>query len=456
MSLPKDRPAVNKQDPRLNLSPYNNPMATRLTEEQKEEIVVLYKEGLSAPAIAPRFSVSNQTVNRVLNLKRVERRRYKLNEEQQEEIVRLYQEGKSVNAVAAIFSVSTNTVSSSLFRKGVYSLTKQQEIEIIKLHREGLSLRTIADKVSVQLQRVQGLLQRNGMSIITEEQKDEMVRLYKEGLSVGTIAPRFSVRRESVWNVLRRKGVKTRPRIEAVNKALTIHSFNAAFFDVIDTEEKAYWVGFIMADGWVYHKGSTDYHTFGIGLKASDKHHLLKLKDALNSSHPIYIDSRNLSRYRINSKRLCEALMKHGIVPRKSNKELVPPQMQNELLRHFWRGYFDGDGSLYITKNMNAKHRKSWGFTLLGSHTLLESFVDWILSQGLLVRRPTLHRVRPNSKTFEVKLRRESEVRSVTRVLYGGATVYLDRKMEKYLLLKSSEANDGQLNLPLLNTKTTK
>jgi predicted DNA-binding protein YlxM (UPF0122 family) len=351
-------------------------------------------------------------------------------------------------------------------------LTKAQEEEIIKMYQDDRSVHAIAAELRVDYDEVWDFLltvrdyfarniwkeeTKNPQSAekLTGEQEGEIVRLYQEGMSVRAIADKFPKSYGTIYLLLRQKGVKLRPRIEAVNKALTTHSFNVNYFDVIDTEEKAYWLGFIMADGCVYNKGSTDYYTFSIGLKASDKHHLLKLKDALNSSHPISVDSRDLSRYVINSKKLCEALMKHGIVPRKSNKELVPPQMRNELLRHFWRGYFDGDGSLYITKNKTAKYGKSWGFNLLGSHTLLASFRDWMWSQRLLVKKPTLHRTRPNSKTFEIKMQSKSDVYNVTQAMYEGATVYLDRKMEKYLELKSSEGNDSQLKLPLRETSKT-
>ncbi|MFQ5956403.1 MAG: helix-turn-helix domain-containing protein [Candidatus Brocadiales bacterium] len=376
----------------------------------------------------------------------------KLIEEQQEEIVRLYQEGVSVHAIAAKFHVSQEITKRILDLKGVYALSKRQEEEIVRLHCEGLSLRAIADKFSIQPQRIQRMLQRKGIRIITEEQKNEMVRLYQEGLSLATIALRFPVRRESIWNVLKRKGVKTRPRIEAVNKALTTYTHDATFFDLIDTEEKAYWLGFIMADGNVFHKDGTDYYTFNVGVKESDRDHLKKLKASLNSSHPIVLDKRTLFRFKINNKTLCKALIRQGVVPRKSSKELTPPQMPKELLRHFWRGYFDGDGSLYITlhgpKQKSGSKYKQWGFNLLGSRTLLESFVEWAWSQGLLSRRLPLHRIR-NSKTFETKSRRDADICNVMKALYKDATVYLDRKMDKYRQLTSIDGKDGQLNLPL-------
>ncbi len=389
-------------------------MATRLTEEQKGEIVALYQEGLSIPAIATRFYICKATVWHLLSREGVKRRRCKLSEEQQGGVVRLYDEGLPLTTIADMFRVSRQVITNVLKRKG----------------RKGSS----------------------GMSAreLTEKQQEEIVKMYKEGMSLRAIAGKSTISYGTVHRLLQQKGVELRPRIEAVNKTLTRYKHDETFFDVIDTEEKAYWIGFIMADGHIEHPDNTDLYVLHLGLKLSDRGHITKLKASLKSSHQTY--SYKLASLRLHSKGLCKALIRHGVVPRKSYEELVPPQMPDELLRHFWRGYFDGDGSLYIANNGKRKDgsvRKQWCLNLLGSRSLLESFIDWTWSHRVLVRRPTLHPTNPNCKTLEVKPRRKTEVIGITRAMYEGAAVYLDRKMEKYLELKTSEETDGKQSLPL-------
>ncbi len=396
-------------------------MATRLTEEQREKIVRLYQEGFSMSAIATRFYICNSTVWRLLNCEGVKRRKCKLSEEQQGEVVRLYDEGLLLTTIADMFRVSKQVITNVLKRED-------------RKRSSGRSAREL-----------------------TEKQQEEIVKMYQQGMSLRAIAGKSTISYGTARRLLQQKGIELRPRIEAVNKTLTRYKHDETFFDVIDTEEKAYWIGFIMADGHVEHPDNTDLYVLHLGLKLSDRGHITKLKASLKSSHQTY--NYKLAILRLHSKGLCKALIRHGVVPRKSYEELVPPQMPNELLRHFWRGYFDGDGSLCIANNGKRKDgsvRKQWCLNLLGSRSLLESFINWAWSHGLLVRRPTLHSTNPNCKTLEVKPRRKTEVIGITQVMYEGASVYLDRKMEKYLQLKSSEANDGQLNLPLLNTKTTK
>ncbi len=402
------------------------PTGAKLTEEQKGEIVALYQDGLTLSAIASRINICVATVSYLLTHEGIKRRRRcKLSEEQQEQeqVVQLYDEGLSLTTIADMFRVSRSVITGVLKRKG-------------RKRSSGMSAREL-----------------------TERQQKEIVKMYQEGMSLRAIAGKFPISYGTARRLLQQKGVELRPRLEAVNKALTRHNFNANYFDLIDTEEKAYWIGFIMADGNVSYRKGTTYYRFSMALKTTDIDHLVKLRATLNSTHKIYTRNTPIPRLNFSNEHFCKTLIKHGVVPRKSYKELVPPQMPDELLRHFWRGYFDGDGSLHLYKNNTRKdgsRQKSWGFNLLGSRSLLESFVEWVWSQGFLVRRPTLHPTRPNCKTLDLKLRRKSDIRNVTKAFYEGATVYLDRKMEKYQQLKSSEVSDDQLNLPLLDTKTTK
>lgn len=130
------------------------------------------------------------------------------------------------------------------------------------------------------------------------------------------------------------------------------------FFLDIDTEEKAYWLGFIMADGYM----NKEKTKFGIMLDIKDVTHLEKFNQTLNSNYPIITrtikDKRGFTSteccIRINSKYMCETLMKNDIYPNKTGNEIIPNSIPYILKRHFIRGYFDGDGS--ISKISNSRY----------------------------------------------------------------------------------------------------
>ena len=101
----------------------------------------------------------------------------------------------------------------------------------------------------------------------------EIIDLYNNGLSCSKIATQFGVTTVTISKHLKRSG------IEIINKQNRT-KFNESIFDIIDNEEKAYWLGFIFADGYIssspLRSDKKSRYDFEISLKASDVDHLHK------------------------------------------------------------------------------------------------------------------------------------------------------------------------------------
>ena len=150
------------------------------------------------------------------------------------------------------------------------------------------------------------------------------------------------------------------------------HSWEASFFEKIDNPTKAYWLGFLYADGSV--RDTKQYSTFKLQLQRRDKSYLQKLKEDLQATHPIwdtfskgghFIRGKQMkdafpSCFQVYSKKACKDLILLGCFPRKSLILQFPTleQVPNSLISHFIRGYFDGNGSIgfYIYKGYCRKH----------------------------------------------------------------------------------------------------
>lgn len=202
-----------------------------------------------------------------------------------------------------------------------------------------------------------------------------------------------------------------------------------AFFDVIDTEAKAYWLGFITADGCVQAGpiGTAGWqrHELAVKLKASDAGHLEKLKADLAAENPVYHVPQRTSgmpaaQLSLSSRHLVESLIRLGVTPRKS-LTLTPWDGPAHLMRHYWRGVFDGDGTI-------VKHpgrRDKWHLRLLGSEACIEAFRVWSAAVC-----GTEARKYPKGNIWSFTMGGLASPQLVARELYGGATVYLDRKHE--------------------------
>lgn len=122
------------------------------------------------------------------------------------------------------------------------------------------------------------------------------------------------------------------------------------YFCNIDNEKKAYFLGFIMADGNMYKRNNGSYQ-FSIKIKSTDKDILLKFADEIKfNKDKIKERSENrndtithCTEIKIYNQAFCKSLIALGVVPRKTGKEKMP-NIPKEYQKDFIRGYIDGDG----------------------------------------------------------------------------------------------------------------
>lgn len=144
---------------------------------------------------------------------------------------------------------------------------------------------------------------------------------------------------------------------------------NDAYFNIIDTPEKAYWLGFIYADGWIskHIHSSKDVHPrfnyeFGMELQRCDEYLLYQLNDALGGKNIIkqvtrelvIVDNNHVTKsessiLRVYSKNIVEDLNSHCIDYNKSSSPIFP-MVDLSLFPEYLRGLIDGDGCIHYTK----------------------------------------------------------------------------------------------------------
>lgn len=209
------------------------------------------------------------------------------------------------------------------------------------------------------------------------------------------------------------------------------YNINDCYFDKIDSEDKAYWVGFILADGNVYKNVLT------IALKISDRIHLDKFNKCINSNYPI--KDNNLkknpeSRLSINSVYMISSLKKLGIVEKKSEIAKPIKSIPNKFEKDFWRGMVDGDGSI-----ITSKDKSKYSISLVGTKDICNGFKEFCLNFSDTIAN-VIH-VKKNLYKFSVSGKKSIEI---IKTIYMDSTINLDRKyndaidiLEKYKKMKS-------------------
>lgn len=145
-------------------------------------------------------------------------------------------------------------------------------------------------------------------------------------------------------NYLARTGLKIKSLSEV---ASFVEDHN--FFSNIDTEVKAYLLGFFAADGHIEKRADYDSYTLRVGVNMKDVHILMLYNNFItNNRSAVSINKHNIASIAITSKKIGEDLLNLGFDSNKTKSWTKIPKLPNDMYRHFIRGYFDGDGSVML------------------------------------------------------------------------------------------------------------
>lgn len=205
------------------------------------------------------------------------------------------------------------------------------------------------------------------------------------------------------------------------------HMLCETYFDKIDNEHKAYWLGYLMADGSM----NKECTKITLNISVIDEEKLRQLKEDVNSSVSIKYSTNNnfdYCRLMLSSKKMCRSLIYHGIVPKKSGKEILPDTVPKNLKRHFIRGYLDGDGSIVIYCNGPSSIKLDFAGM---SYNIFYSIHDFLLSENV-IDSSILIKKEKNSRCMHLNYYSSNAIK-VLDYLYKDSTIYLERKYLKYL-----------------------
>lgn len=250
-----------------------------------------------------------------------------------------------------------------------------------------------------------------------------IIQLYNDGQSCDKIAREVGFRSHvSVLNILKNRGVVRRNRHDCMlgTHNARKHTLNETFFRTIDTEAKAYQLGLLFADGWINEKSGT------VGISLIDREVVERLKFDIGSSTPIVAISPKKKTHNIGyslvfaSKTMIGDLNKHGCSERKSLTVNFPTTVPKELLHHFIRGYWDGDGFVTVDRRGNLR------FGMCGSEPFIKRVQEIFTSINL-----TGPKIEKHGAIFRLDFSGNIQALRFRQFLFRDATIWMGRKKEK-------------------------
>lgn len=268
--------------------------------------------------------------------------------------------------------------------------------------------------------------------LIIEEAIKEYINTPDCDKSIAKISNKFGINKKTLSKYLKEKGIEIKRHL---------CKFNNTIFDIIDTEEKAYWLGFLYADGYLASKS----YQVGLDLSLKDIDHLKKFNEFMNYDKGLNVyethqfgskDNKNkdgkilyIVRTVLTNEHLWNSLYKLGCVPNKSLILTFPDESifsDKKLIYDFIRGYFDGDGTLGVYQHSNKNKNLEESLMFVGTKNFLEG-VEKYLGKGYIMQKPNC-----NKATYRLSYS-TSKANKAAELMYKNSNIYLDRKYNIYI-----------------------
>jgi DNA-binding transcriptional regulator WhiA len=246
----------------------------------------------------------------------------------------------------------------------------------------------------------------------------DVINQYNKLKNIHKVAEYFKVSVSPISRIIKSSGIKLTNRR---------YSVNDSYFDIIDSEEKAYWLGFLYADGYIRERKSGNSLEMKLSIK--DKHHLELFRNAIGSNHKI-IDGFNQVKYNggisishmsslaMYSTKLVKSIKSQGFHSRKTFT-IDLPNIDEDFIHHFIRGYFDGDGSFSFNPIKHKIHTN----IVCASENFRNNLLEILNKNGIDVKYYSDISLHIQDKLGNLKF---------YNYIYRDSKIYLNRKKEKY------------------------
>lgn len=305
-----------------------------------------------------------------------------------------------------------------------------KEEEILELYKNGKSINFISKNFNIPYRRVQKILVENQVTIrggrkkkqLNDFQLEELKKKFEEGESYKDLSEDFNLDPETIRNFVTANNF-TRKNNNTINKRI-----KSDYFSIIDTPQKAYFIGLLYTDGSVDHYRKTG--RIRLQLQKQDLHILETFKEELCLDCKITEDNRGNGCYGLEftDEQIFNDLSKFGIIPQKTYKSnrLKYDSIPSKYLPAYVLGLMDGDGSINDTDP--TLNFTTYFESVAGD---CQNLVDSLINKE------------DHSKLFfttawHCQWRGKQQVLKILDLLYSNCPISLNRKKEKYLSLKNS------------------
>lgn len=307
--------------------------------------------------------------------------------------------------------------------------TNEEIQDIINIYKETKDIDLLINKYHTSERYLRQILKENNIDrhygYISDEVKKRVGILYLKGLNQRQISEEILVSGAAIRKYLKEQNIPTRSTSECNMR----YKRNKHYFDEIDTPNKAYILGLLYADGCNH----TLHNSITLVLQAEDIQVIERVKQELEYEGNIRFSAKDKPQYKdkyilcINDEYMSNQLNKIGMVNNKSLILEFPKCVPMNLINHFVRGYFDGDGCIYLNKEIRKTE-----ICIVGTFDMVKRMHDIavLMNCSCSICHP---KQSGESNTYTLRVNGYHNVKNFMNWMYDNADIKMERKYNKYL-----------------------
>ena len=350
--------------------------------------------------------------------------------------------GSTIYILEKDFLVYRNSKSRISIGKEEIQKWKNEYLDGKSFKQIGIDYKRSQETVSKYLKQDSELITTDYLRSFSTEEKsyyNNLYQIYKdsENLSITGLLKLYPVKsRNRLLSYFKRCGLKIKSLSE-VNRIVK----NENFFQNIDTEIKSYLLGFFAADGHIEKRKDYDSYTLRVGVQLNDYHILELYRKYIAPEVAIYC-KKNMASIAITCKTIGTDLLKLGYDNRKTYTMKSLPNISSDMMPHFIRGYFDGDGSIILQARRVGKRLSGYNkeFNITGHKKIVLQQIGDLLKVAykinVIAKKSMLidTYLADFKESYSLSVNDTESLAVIYHYLYEDATYFFKRKRDKFML----------------------
>lgn len=258
--------------------------------------------------------------------------------------------------------------------------------------------------------------------------KEDIINYYlTKPMTLENVAKKFNLCKPTISKILKENNINIYPKNKIYSPQLI-----EDYFETIDTENKAYFLGLIISDGCVFIQ-KPKQNSVNISLQECDKYILQSFIKDIHTNKHLTTDNRGCFEISILSDKMVEDLLKYGVVPKKSLNTIFPTNINYNMYSHLLRGIIDGDGSVSFYKRKDRPNSYTKAIRLCqGNEKFLNDIIQFLHKE---INTNIISIYQEKESLWSIAYRNNEDMLKIYNYLYGNATIYMKRKKDKYDLI---------------------